>query len=400
MLAVSNAPPEDIAATAGRGVSRITRRALLAVSTVALVATPACVSRPVSTTMAAPEDPLAQYAAFRERFVLADGRVVDTGNEGVSHSEGQGYCMLFAEAFDDRATFERCLNWARRNLRRPDGLHSWRWRPGVRNPVQDTNNATDGDIYIAYALLRGAERWGQSDWRREAQVIAGGILQKLVVEVNGRTLLLPGATGFDFADRVVVNPSYYAFPALFALSRAVPDRAWGRLMGDGTQLLREARFGRWNLPADWIEVQRSTVQLARGVPQQQHIRPANGWPSRFGYDAVRVPLHLAWAGMTDEPAVRSPAAFWSEPSHAVRPAWTDLRSGQSAPFAAPSGIDAVAEVTIAAGWQRPLARSLPTVTDGADYYSAALTLLSRIALAENPRTVTAETARPAQRVRG
>ena len=36
------------------------------------------------------------WAAYRDRFVLADGRVVDDGNGGISHSEGQGYGLLLA----------------------------------------------------------------------------------------------------------------------------------------------------------------------------------------------------------------------------------------------------------------------------------------------------------------
>ncbi len=38
------------------------------------------------------------WSEFRTRFLTADGRVVDTGNQGVSHSEGQGYGLLLAAA--------------------------------------------------------------------------------------------------------------------------------------------------------------------------------------------------------------------------------------------------------------------------------------------------------------
>src|SRR5690606_25275712 len=41
------------------------------------------------------------WTDFRTRFIADDGRVVDTGSGGVSHSEGQGWSMLFAEANDD-----------------------------------------------------------------------------------------------------------------------------------------------------------------------------------------------------------------------------------------------------------------------------------------------------------
>ena len=38
------------------------------------------------------------WLSFRGRFLVQDGRVVDTGNQGVSHSEGQGYSLLLAAA--------------------------------------------------------------------------------------------------------------------------------------------------------------------------------------------------------------------------------------------------------------------------------------------------------------
>src|SRR4051812_32573749 len=97
----------------------------------------------------APAEPLL-WPIFKSRFVLPSGRVVDTGNEGVSHSEGQGYGMLFAEANNDRACFEQLWRWTKRNLQvRPDRLLSWRWRPvGTSGVADDPNNASDGDLLV------------------------------------------------------------------------------------------------------------------------------------------------------------------------------------------------------------------------------------------------------------
>ncbi|MGX9965355.1 glycosyl hydrolase family 8 [Roseomonas sp. F4] len=372
------------AATPRPTFSPMARRALLALTTAALVLAPACGKSWVPASPAAAEDdPAAEWRLFSDRFITLDGRVVDDGNGGISHSEGQGYALLFAEAFDDRQTFERVLRWTRTHLRRPDGLHAWRFRPEGRPQVEDSNNATDGDLYIAWALLRAADRWQEAGWRRDGQRMAQTILQKLVVEVEGRCLLLPAAFGFNHADRVVVNPSYYCFPALAAFNRALPDRIWGRLIDDGQQLLRGARYGRWGLPADWVEISRRGGQL----------QPAAGWPARFSYDAVRVPLHLAWAGMGTEPALRASAQFWTGPWTAGRPAWADLRTGHLAPYIAPAGIEAVAEVTLASHQHRAVPRPLPGITRGTEYYSAALSLLARLALRENPRNLIAEAAR-------
>ena len=39
-------------------------------------------------------------------------------------------------------------------LQRGDGLFSWKWSPNTSDPVPDKNNAADGDILIAWALMR------------------------------------------------------------------------------------------------------------------------------------------------------------------------------------------------------------------------------------------------------
>src|SRR5437870_11246021 len=65
------------------------------------------------------------WETFRQEFVDA-GRVVDTGQDRISHSEGQGFAMLFATHYDDRATFDALWQWTQRNLQvRQDALLAW-----------------------------------------------------------------------------------------------------------------------------------------------------------------------------------------------------------------------------------------------------------------------------------
>lgn len=151
---------------------RVTRRSLLELGTtlsLAALAHPAA-----ARSMAGPHDDrrdgLRDWECFRERFIAPEGRVVDSGNQGISHSEGQGVGMLAAAQFNDRVTFDRLSSWTRRTLRRSsDHLHSWRYRPEAEIPVDDPNNATDGDLLIAFALLRGADRWDDPTLRAEGR---------------------------------------------------------------------------------------------------------------------------------------------------------------------------------------------------------------------------------------
>src|SRR5262249_45176384 len=83
------------------------------------------------------------WASYKSLFVSADGRVVDTGNGRISHSEGQGYGMLLAESNADQATFSQIWNWTTQHLSRSeDHLFAWRWRPFFNGgAIYDYNNS-------------------------------------------------------------------------------------------------------------------------------------------------------------------------------------------------------------------------------------------------------------------
>ena len=316
----------------------------------------------------------AAWGQFSRRFVSPEGRVVDTGNGGISHSEGQGVGLLSAALFGDQATFDRMLTWTQEKLSRPfDSLHSWRYRPGDANPVSDQNNATDGDLLITLALFTGADRWQEARYHKAALALTHDILNALVRFAGDRTLLMPAIQGFDKIDGFVVNPSYYVFPALKRLAAEMPDPRWDKLWADGIGMFRAARFGSYNLPADWVSVSRDGRNLAL----------ANAWPARYSFDAVRLPLYMCWAGLHSEPSVASADTFWSHCGGQAAPAWTDLKSGANAPYCLSPGMDAIRRLVRArlTGDVRNL--EIPPVAAATDYYAAALILLVHAAVTQS-----------------
>ena len=322
---------------------------------------------------------LAEWAHFKARFLSADGRVVDTGNGGVSHSEGQGWGMLFAVAFDDPAAFDTIYTWTRRSLRRRgDALHAWRYVPNAAQPVADSNNATDAELFIAAALWRAAWRWGRPELADAAKAIAHDVLALAVCDVGARTLLLPGVEGFASAASIAVNPSYYAFPMLDEMAALAPSPRWARVRDHGMSLLMEARFGRWQLPPDWLRVDRATGALS----------PHPNWPTRFSYDAIRVPLWLSWVNDKSSSVAQSFSSYWAARAP-FPPAWIDLTTDDSATYAAPPGMMAVARIATAlsqCGANAPLQACFPDLRASPDYYSAALILLTRLAWQEGRST--------------
>ncbi|HVY13839.1 MAG TPA: glycosyl hydrolase family 8 [Rhodopila sp.] len=320
---------------------------------------------------AAPAFPVAEWESFKRRFVSPDGRVIDTGNGGVSHSEGQGWGMLFAVAAQDEATFTQIAKWTSGNLARPsDALHAWRFVPGAKRQAGDRNNATDGDIFIASALARAGRSWGQSDRLEAAAGIARDILRLLVRRIGPYTVLLPGLQGFEAKDALTVNLSYYAFPLIAELAALVPSDEWEVLVRDGRTLIDRGRFGTWKLPPDWLRIASSGA-----------LATSPGWPPRFSFDAVRVPLWNAWAGLPNRTAMVAIDRFWSGyPADRV-PAWINLETGEVAPYPMTPGMLAIADI-LRSGLGQPPLNPPPTVDSANDYYNAALILLSAMAAEE------------------
>lgn len=319
----------------------------------------------------------ALWDAYKARFVAEDGRVIDRGNRNMSHSEGQGYGLILAVAADDRPAFERIRQWTRDNLqvRGGDRLLAWAWgrRPNGEWGVVDYNNATDGDLLAAYGLLLAFERWNEPAWRTEALELAADIKKHLVAEAGGGPVLLPGYYGFERDGALVVNPAYYVYPALEALARHDPDPVWKEILRGGLDLLDRARRPPWNLPPDWILARPDGLEVFRERS------------SRFGYEAVRVPLYLAWAGRREALQPWSAVLDWFERT-GVLPLWVDVVDPAVSLTEAPGGFYAVwaaaAErlgrpATAERLWSRAR-EQLAREKD--DYYSATLHLLSLRAL--------------------
>lgn len=308
----------------------------------------------------------ADWALYVSRHVHAEGRVVDDGQGGISHSEGQGVSMFLAVHFGDRNVFDQLWRWTKTNLRtRNDALLAWKW--SETQGVTDRNNATDGDIMVAWALLRAAERWGDTSYRKEAIEITETILKKLVRDTNRGPVLLPGNEGFVSSEGNQLNLSYWIFPALLEFERASPGQGWSEISIAGHKLLKEARFGRWGLPPDWLSA-------------GKNLELPSTLPPRFGYDAVRIPLYLLWAKAEPE-ELQSFRNFWEYFRGAsFMPAWTNLKDDSVGSYDAIGGIRAISAAARAYPDMKNV--QLPPFERSQPYYSASLLLLTKVMLCE------------------
>lgn len=304
-----------------------------------------------------------EWAGYSARFVGEDGRVIDDANGNISHSEGQGYGLVLAYLAGDRSTFERIWSFTRTELMlRDDGLAAWSWSPDADPHVTDINNATDGDILIAYGLGLAGEAWNRDDLTEAAASLAEAI-GTLAYTQGERLLLPPGKTGYGRSDRSdgpVVNPSYWVYEAFPVLARLAPETDWAAISQAGLALLAGGLVGPRQLPPEWLSI------AARP-------RAATGFDAVFGYNAIRIPLYLARAGVGEASLVEGLAERMRESDGTV--AVVELETGAVKEPLADAGYRIIPAVADCLTTGTPIPSDLTTFRP-TNYYPSTLHLLA------------------------
>lgn len=305
----------------------------------------------------------AAWSAWKARFLSPDGRIIDSLQGGVSHSEGQGYGLLLAQAQGDRVAFEAIEAWTRSNLLvRDDPLMAWRWRPGVGVDGSDWHTATDGDLFRAWALHRAAvfSTWDGHD------ATAAGIAHALAAiclapdpRAGNEPVLLPSAETPAIPGQLLFNPSYIMPRALQELGQAHGATDLIRAADHGETLLGELAEG--GLVPDWALLTPDGFAMPGD-------RSANA-----GYDAIRVPLYLAWSGRWSHPAVRQTQRLYRR--HAPTPV-VATRDGRELEASDDRGYRALRNLLLCE-------EAPPGTPSDEPYYPATLGLLADVARREN-----------------
>jgi len=228
------------------------------------------------------------WGLFKERFLQDDGRVIDRMNQDVTHSEAVGYTLFFALSYNDRETFEKVYTWKCNNLKKNKyGLFGWKWGKAEDGGwhMLDMNNATDGDMWIAWSLLSAYKKYGEKKYMDEALGILEAIRENLIyVSPDDISYLLPAREGFICGDVLTFNPSYLLLHLFKEFARYDNKETWEKLYRDSIDLLNKSRFGRFSIHPDWAD-----VNILTGVVN------LNKEKNLFGFDAIRVPLFLSYA---------------------------------------------------------------------------------------------------------
>lgn len=302
------------------------------------------------------------YGAFKTAHIAADGAVTDD-HSSIVHSEGQSYAMLLAVKNADREAFDLAWNFAKEHLRRDDRLFAWKLENGV---IADPNNASDAEIVMAWSLIEASRLWTGS-YAAEASELLTLIRTKLIVQTEGPAgpllLILPGTDGFVGENgAVTINPSYWVFPALEAFAKFDDAIFWNEVIRSGERVI--ALSSARGLTPDWLSY--------------PTLMPAQGLSFRASYDALRVPLWMAWSGRSS-PTFAAWRQLWRE----RQSAWIDTGTGELAGYGpGPEQLSVLALLDRLAGDQAGTLDAMPVIGLRTPYYASAIAQLARMAWKE------------------
>lgn len=235
------------------------------------------------------------YARFT---IEQQGRVVDRSANDHTTSEGQAYALFFALVANDRARFDKILDWTQSNLANGDlatRLPAWSWgkAPDGSWRVLDQNPASDADLWLAYDLCQAGRLWHDAHLFRLGAAVSMRIAQAEVAFVPGLgTTLLSGATGFHPSpDLWLLNPSYLPPSLLAYFAKTSPTGPWRSVLDSLQPMLSEGSGA--NFAMDWVS---AGAQIKPSIPLAQLTNHSSDLPPIGSYDAIRVYL---WLGLAD-----------------------------------------------------------------------------------------------------
>ena len=329
-------------------------------------------TRSIAGAIAADHPLQAAWAAWKSLCLAPEGRVVDGFQNSDSHSEGQGYGLTLAAAFDDIPAFESIRAWTEKNLAiRHDALLAWRWKHDQLPRVPDLNNASDGDLFYAWALSAVALRHNRAELADKAKAIATDLGRLCVVthpNGSGAQLFLSGETGFLTDTGYVINPSYYFPRALRDLAEATGVAVLDKVANDGVVLM--ANIAERQLVPDWITVN-----------AQGWSAPPDGFSPNTGYEAMRVPLFAVWSGTAQATPVRRYVAAAAATGGPGATTVFDAKTGASLERSPHPGYSAIAALSACAS-SGLTGAAIPDFSADQPYYPATLHLMALVAQVE------------------
>lgn len=218
------------------------------------------------------------------------GFIADIGNGDV-RSEGMSYGLMIAVQMDQRDVFDRLWTWAKVHMYHASGERRGYFAWQCRNDGSqiDPGSASDGEEWMAMALLFASHRWGDKSGRINYGAEAQALLDAMLDDDRGpeirsifnlrhkQVVFAPTTRASRFTD-----PSYH-LPAFYELwarwdKRPEQRKFWKQAAAESRAFFRRCAHPRTGLMPEYSEF--------NGAP-----RP--GEKGDFRFDAWRTPANVA-----------------------------------------------------------------------------------------------------------
>lgn len=254
------------------------------------------------TVISAPAkaDLQAAYKRWQSHYLVTDlsGNTYvnssDDDSVNIALSESQGYGMYITvlaaqQKLDTQSEsqFDRLFKYYMAHRGNHSQLMSWqqKYSPYGKMTDHDENNATDGDLYIAYSLIQASKLYSnkQSEYAKQAHAILSDILKynynddKDILTLGN--WVKPDSTNYNVFRSSDVNPQFFT-----VFSDFTGDNRWLDLSDSMTTKLKTlSTTTKSGLVSDMIDT--TNTPVAKKVTSSDDLL--------YGYNAVRLPITLA-----------------------------------------------------------------------------------------------------------
>lgn len=246
------------------------------------------------------------YDQWAEKYIITTdaGTIVNSSDDASIKnvtSESQGYGMLLTATAKtgNKETFDKLYTYYMDNRGHDTNLMAWQQTYQGGSINNDENNATDGDIFIAEALIQAAKRWPdkKTEYTTQAQNILTDILKYNYNDEIGILTVSNWAT--DTTKEWTVFRTADVTPAFFKHFKTLTgNKEWETIRNNMVKYTKDVSdSNKSNLVSDFINVKDGKGQAV------DYAVMGDNEATFYGWSAIRVPTMLSF-GTVDSNAIQ------------------------------------------------------------------------------------------------
>ena len=255
------------------------------------------------------------------RVVFVGSSMQDPDSDRPTVSEGMGYGLLLACAYNDQSTFDKFLSYVinvANNACHTPAHFMMPWivnsagntfmytPPGSSTAYNTSSSATDADIQIAWAVYLASQKVQQNTWQNtqfktsEGTLDYEGVFQKMALgirltDVDSKALRYSPGNQWDIAGTKVMYPGYFTPNAFAVLEKApTPD-----ISVDCSSFSIKFSDVLTNSFKAIEQSQNAHDGLVPNVINYDGTSSGNVWYDSFAYDACRFPMWTSYFVQTN-----------------------------------------------------------------------------------------------------